>query len=120
MKNIMKHIRTYNENNDYHLDFDSNLDEIDGNIAQPYVEPEPELEIDGNKYIPPKGNGDEETGTVKKFFKDKGYGFITGDDGENYFTNTYHLIDKIKIGDKVKFIIKKTNKSPKATKVTLI
>ena len=130
----MKYLKTFkmyeNDGNtfdseDYHI---NDREDIDGNIASDYV-PEDDEEIDGNKFIPPsppKGDGDKETGTVRRFIQHKGFGFITADNGQDYFTNTYHLIDKIKTGDRVEFTIrnikrkqKNPNKSTLATKVTL-
>ena len=36
------------------------------------------------------------TGTVKEYDKAKGFGFITGDDGEDYFVHVYGLGPKLK------------------------
>lgn len=36
------------------------------------------------------------TGTVKEFDRMKGFGFITGDDGEDYFVHVYGLGPKLK------------------------
>ena len=48
------------------------------------------------------------TGTVKEYDKAKGFGFITGDDGEDYFVHVYGLGPKLKqlglkTGQKVNF-----------------
>jgi len=127
----MKHLITYNEMNEidgnrfFPSQFEDEIEEIDGNVASDYY-PEDETEIDGNAFSPPeppKSNGEKETGIVRKFIPSRGFGFITGDDGGDYFTNTFHSIDKIKTGDRVEFIImrnKRTGKSDKATKVKLI
>ena len=116
----MKHLKLFKE---YYSDYNTDFEEVDGNVLEPYI---PEPEIDGNRYEEPKEpkkHGEEETGTVQKFFPHRNFGFIIGDtDGEKFFTNTYHSIDKIKTGDRVKFIIKRTRskKLDKATKVELI
>lgn len=36
------------------------------------------------------------TGVVKEYDKSKGYGFISGDDGEDYFVHIYGLGPKLK------------------------
>ena len=36
------------------------------------------------------------TGTVKEYDKAKGFGFISGDDGEDYFVHVYGLGPKLK------------------------
>jgi len=128
-KNIkMKYLKTYNERNEidgnrYYTSEQDEFEEINGNIIQDEPESEKD-EIDGNRYIPItfKKHGDEETGTVRKFFQDRGFGFIIGDNGEDFFTNKYHSIDKIKTGDRVKFTIKRSgsSKNDKAIKVRLL
>ena len=35
-------------------------------------------------------------GTVKEYDKTKGFGFISGDDGEDYFVHVYGLGPKLK------------------------
>ena len=54
-------------------------------------------------------------GTVKKFDKEKGYGFITGEDGKDYFFHYSQLVrDGFKtaeIGQKVEFDEAKTEKA---------
>lgn len=43
------------------------------------------------------------TGKVKFFKDNKGYGFITGEDGRDYYVNKGHCIDSIRQDDKVEF-----------------
>ena len=46
-----------------------------------------------------------QTGTVKKWFEDKGFGFITGGDGEDFFIHVKELngAEGLTIGDTVSF-----------------
>merc|ERR1712216_785350 len=46
-----------------------------------------------------------QTGTVKKFFEDKGFGSITGNDGEDFFIHVKELngAESLTIGDTVSF-----------------
>ncbi len=43
------------------------------------------------------------TGTVKFYKVDKNYGFITGEDGLDYYVNSKFCIDTIRAGDFVTF-----------------
>ena len=58
-------------------------------------------------------------GTVKFFNEVKGFGFITGDDGKEYFVHVSGLKEGTKIaeGDKVKFEVVQGDRGPKAEQV---
>ena len=56
-----------------------------------------------------------------KFFNDaKGFGFITGEDGKDYFVHSTGLSPGLSVreGDAVTFEIEQGEKGPKASKVT--
>lgn len=61
-------------------------------------------------------------GTVKFFNEAKGFGFIAGDDGNEYFVHTTGLKEgtKIREGDKVKFEVVQGDRGPKAEQVEKI
>lgn len=59
-------------------------------------------------------------GTIKFFNFSRGYGFITGDDGRDYFFASNDLLTPIRTGAQVKFEIGKSNKGPIAKKVAVI
>ncbi|MBU0762551.1 MAG: cold shock domain-containing protein [Candidatus Altiarchaeota archaeon] len=61
-------------------------------------------------------------GTVKFFNNAKNFGFITADDGKEYFVHGTGLKDNINIkeGDKVSFDIVEGERGPKAENVRLI
>lgn len=63
------------------------------------------------------------TGTVKWFSSKKGYGFITGDDGKDYFCHYSSIVmdgyKKLSSQDKVTFEIKETDRDPVAVNVKL-
>ena len=60
-----------------------------------------------------------QTGKVKFYNKGKNYGFITGDDGKDYFfhssgiSNDTYVMD----GDKVEFQVGDGDKGPKAVEI---
>lgn len=58
-------------------------------------------------------------GTVKFFNEMKGFGFITGEDGKDYFVHSTSLTASVKLqeGDKVSFDVEQGEKGPKAVKV---
>lgn len=60
-------------------------------------------------------------GTVKFFNAMKGFGFITGDDGKDYFVHQTGLKAGIVLNenDKVKFDVEQGDRGPKAVNVEL-
>ena len=63
-----------------------------------------------------------QTGKVKFFNRRKKYGFITGDDGEDYFFHESGLTDGIyvKDEDKVEFNVVDGDRGKKAVDISLI
>lgn len=61
-------------------------------------------------------------GTVKFFNKMKEFGFISGDDNNEYFVHKTGLNDGVSIdeGDKVEFEVEEGTKGPKAVKVSKV
>ncbi len=62
------------------------------------------------------------TGTVKKIVADRGFGFITADDGKDYFFHRDGLdrsldFDRLTGGEKVSFEIESSPRGPRAAKV---
>jgi CspA family cold shock protein len=62
------------------------------------------------------------TGTVKKLVSDRGFGFITSDDGKDYFFHRSAVspsldFDRMVGGEKVKFEIEQDAKGARAAKV---
>ena len=62
------------------------------------------------------------TGTIKKVVSDRGFGFITADDGKDYFFHRNSLslsldFDRLSGGEKVEFEIEQSPKGPRATNV---
>ena len=59
-------------------------------------------------------------GKVKFFNKLKGFGFIAGEDGKEYFVHSTGLNEGISLhdGDLVTFEIEQGDKGPKASKVS--
>ncbi|MFC4818441.1 cold-shock protein [Flavobacterium sp. GCM10023249] len=59
-------------------------------------------------------------GTVKFFNEEKGFGFITPNDGGNeIFVHVSGLTDKIRENDEVRFDVEEGRKGPNATNVVL-
>jgi len=59
-------------------------------------------------------------GTVKFFNRTKRFGFISGEDGKDYFVHATGLMPDVTIaeGDKVSFEVVEGEKGPKADRVT--
>ena len=62
------------------------------------------------------------TGTVKKVVADRGFGFITADDGKEYFFHRSGLessvdFDRLMGGEKVEFEVENSPKGPLASRV---
>jgi CspA family cold shock protein len=58
-------------------------------------------------------------GTVKFFNRNKGFGFINGDDGKDYFVHETGLAQGVSIdeGDRVTFDVTEGDRGPKAENV---
>ena len=61
-------------------------------------------------------------GTIKNWNSSRGWGFIEGDDGYDYFLNISNLRKgiKVSVGTRVKFDITHTQKGEEAENVSLI
>ena len=61
------------------------------------------------------------SGTVKMWKETEGWGFIEGDDGEDYFLNIKNLRSgqSIRVGSQVKFDTEESQRGPQAINVTL-
>ena len=62
------------------------------------------------------------TGTVKKIVADRGFGFITAEDGKDYFFHRGELeasldFDRLAGGERVEFDVEASPKGPRAIKV---
>ena len=62
------------------------------------------------------------TGTVKKVVSDRGFGFITGEDGKDYFFHRDGLdrsldFDRLVGGEKVDFDVEASPRGPRAVRV---
>lgn len=62
-------------------------------------------------------------GTIKKVVADRGFGFITAEDGKDYFFHRNELdstldFDRLNGGEKVSFDVQQSPKGPRATRVS--
>ncbi len=62
------------------------------------------------------------TGIVKKVVSDRGFGFITSDDGKDYFFHRSEMqgsldFDRIVGGERVEFDVQQSPKGPRAARV---
>lgn len=62
------------------------------------------------------------TGTIRKIVADRGFGFITAEDGKDYFFHRDGLdssidFDRLVGGEKVEFQVEQNPKGPRATQV---
>jgi cold shock protein len=62
------------------------------------------------------------TGTVKKVVADRGFGFITAEDGEEYFfhrtgVDSSLTFENLSIGERVSFEVERGEKGPRARQV---
>lgn len=64
--------------------------------------------------------GEKMKGTVKFFNNMKGYGFIAGEDGKEYFVHQTGLKEGVSLNeeDSVEFEVEKGDRGPKAVNVT--
>lgn len=64
------------------------------------------------------------TGTVKRLVTDRGFGFITAEDGTEYFfhrsgVDSSVLFEDLAIGGRVSFDVERSDKGPRAQHVRL-
>jgi CspA family cold shock protein len=62
------------------------------------------------------------TGTIKKVVSDRGFGFITAEDGKDYFFHRNEIdssmdFDRLFGGERVNFEVEQSPKGPRAAKV---
>ena len=62
------------------------------------------------------------SGTIKMWKETEGWGFIEGDDGEDYFINIANVRkgQTIRVNSRVKFDISQGQRGPEAENVTLV
>ena len=58
-------------------------------------------------------------GTIKFFNDSKGYGFITGEEGQDFFVHVSGLEDEVRENDKVVFEVQQGQKGPNAVNVRI-
>ena len=63
---------------------------------------------------------DKQTGKVKWFREDKGFGFIEVPEGKDIFVHISQLQGELNQGDSVEFVVKDGKKGPVATEVKKI
>lgn len=68
-----------------------------------------------------KGGPYKVSGTIKKLVADRGFGFITAEDGNDYFFHRSGAaeFDRLDTGAKVTFVTEPSPKGPRATNVRL-
>jgi CspA family cold shock protein len=59
------------------------------------------------------------SGTIKKLVAERGFGFITAEDGNDYFFHRSGSVDfdRLDTGVKVSFVTEPSDKGPRATNV---
>lgn len=62
------------------------------------------------------------TGTIKKVISERGFGFITGEDGKDYFFHRDGLaasldFDRVALGERVEFDLQSSQRGPRAVNV---
>lgn len=63
------------------------------------------------------------TGTIKRIVRDRGFGFIRGEDGQEWFfhrSGVHDHFDTLMEGQKVEFDEEPSTKGPRAAKVRLL
>ena len=60
---------------------------------------------------------EKQTGKVKWFREDKGFGFIEIPSGNDIFVHVSQVTEELKEGDSVEFVVKDGKKGPVATEV---
>ena len=64
------------------------------------------------------------TGTIKKLIRERGFGFISATDGREVFFHQSSLVgtsfDALKGDESVEFEVEKTDKGPRAVKVSIV
>jgi CspA family cold shock protein len=68
------------------------------------------------------GDFDMATGTIKKVVSDRGFGFITGEDGKDYFFHRDGLAESLPFyaitgGERVEFDLQASDRGPRAVNV---
>lgn len=64
-----------------------------------------------------------QNGTIKKLASDRGFGFIAGDDGKEYFFHRSGMdgdFDNLRGGETVTFVIEASPKGPRAGHVRVV